>query len=109
MTKKTELARQLVIRVLTNHPEARNSDVELHISCMEEQGLALSFYQKSAIRRALSFETIRRQRQLIQAGGALLADPATRRGRRQKAERMRIEMRQRPKPIFDEKTQTYLI
>lgn len=94
MTKK-QLVKQLVTNVLFKHPEARNSDVELHICCLEEQGLALSYYQKSAIRRAFSFESVRRQRQLLQASGQFLADPATRRGRKQKEKVMREEMRKR--------------
>lgn len=101
MTKKNQLVKQLVSNVLFKHPEARNSDIELHICCLEEQGLALSFYQKSAIRRAFSFESVRRQRQLLQAGGAFLADPATRRGRKQKEKVMREELRQKKKPIYE--------
>jgi len=92
MTKK-QLVKQLVSNVLAKHVEARNSDIELHICCLEEQGLALTYYQKSAIRRAFSFESVRRQRQLLQAGGDFLADPATRRGRKQKEKAMREEMR----------------
>jgi hypothetical protein len=112
MTKRNNLVKQLVSRVLTNHPEARSNDVELHICCLEEQGLALSYYQKSAIRRAFSFESVRRQRQLLQANGYFLADPATRRGRKQKADRMRVEMRQKPKPVpvyIDGKVDHYVI
>lgn len=96
MTKK-QLVKQLVSNVLFKHPEARNSDIELHICCLEEQGLALSFYQKSAIRRAFSFEAIRRTRQKIQHDGYFLADPDTRRGRKQKEKAMRDEMRQKNK------------
>lgn len=93
--KKKDLVKQLVVRVLTNHPQARNSDVELHIACLEEQGLNLSFYQKAAIRRAFSFESVRRQRQLLQADGLFPADENTRRGRKLKEAKMRIEMKKK--------------
>lgn len=111
MTKK-QLVKQLVTRVLANHPEARNSDVELHICCLEEQGLALSYYQKSAIRRAFSFESVRRQRQLLQAQGLFPADETTRRGRKIKEAKMRIEMKKKEYiPQYDEqgRVQGYLI
>ena len=40
---KKDLVNDLVVRVLTKSKEARNSDVELHICCLEEQGLNLSY------------------------------------------------------------------
>lgn len=102
MTKK-QLVKQLVTKVLTEHKEARNSDVELHICCLEEQGLNLSYYQKQAIRRAFSFESVRRQRQLLQADGFFPADDNTKRGRKLKADRMRIEMKKKQyTPQYDE-------
>lgn len=110
--KKNVLVKQLVTKVLTEHKEARNSDVELHICCLEEQGLALSFYQKQAIRRAFSFESVRRQRQLLQAQGFFPADDNTKRGRKLKAERMRIEMRKKqymPQYDLDGKLIGYVI
>ena len=109
---KNKLVKQLVTRVLANHPEARNSDVELHICCLEEQGLALSYYQKSAIRRAFAFETIRRARQKIQEEGLYPASDNTRRGRKAKELKMRIEMKKKEYiPQYDEqgRVQGYLI
>lgn len=111
MTKK-QLVKQLVSNVLFKHPEARNSDVELHICCLEEQGLALSYYQKSAIRRAFSFESVRRQRQLLQAQGLFPADESTKRGRKMKEAKMRVEMKKKEYiPQYDEqgRIQGYLI
>lgn len=99
----------LVEKILSTNEKARSDDKELEIQALKAQGVNLNFYQEQAIRRAFSFETIRRYRQKIQESGLYPPDEKTKRGRKIKQDLMRVEMRQKPKPLFDEKTQTYII
>jgi len=104
LNKKAE---QLVLNVLRDHPETRSDDKELIIQAWEAQGLALTYYQKAKLRQIFSNETIRRCRQKIQESGLFLPDDKTRRGRRLKQERMRIEMRKKTY-TFDSEKQIYI-
>ena len=103
MNKKADL---LVRQILSQFPETRNDDKELIIRAWEAQGLILSFYQKQKLRTIFSNETIRRSRQKIQEEGLFPPDEKTRRGRRLKQEKMRIELRKK-QWVFDKETQTY--
>lgn len=93
----------LVKQVLLETPSTRSNDKELILKVWEKQGFTLSFYQKQAFFRLYSPETIRRNRQKIQEMGLFPADESTKRGRKLKAERMRIEMKKKHYiPQYDE-------
>lgn len=102
----------LVESILRNNERSRSDDKELEIQALKAQGVNLNFYQEQAIRRAFSFETIRRYRQKIQESGLYPPDEKTRRGRKLKQEKMRIEMKKKEYiPQYDAmgKLQGYLI
>lgn len=99
-------AEQLVKQVLEKNPITRSNDKELQIACMEAQGFVFYSGQKDKFKRLFSSESIRRSRQKIQEGGLFPADDNTKRGRKLKQDRMRIEMKKK-QYVFDNETNTY--
>lgn len=88
-------AEQLVKQVLEKNPITRSNDKELQIACMEAQGFVFYSGQKDKFRRLFSTESIRRSRQFLQAQGFYPPDEKTKRGRKLKQDRMRIEMKKK--------------
>lgn len=76
---------QTIEQVLTNHPEARNSDRYLILKVWESYGLELTPAQKDKFMDCPSAESIRRTRQLLQAKGKYLASEHVSDVRRYKA------------------------
>lgn len=104
-------AEQLVKQVLTESVLARSDDKELLLKVWEKQGFVLSYYQRAAFKRLFSAETCRRYRQKYQESGLFPADENTKRGRKAKEAKMRVEMKKKvyTPVLVDGKVDHYII
>lgn len=85
-----------VRNILANHPATRNSDRELLIQYMQNEGMSLSPEQREIFRRMASPETIRRCRQKFQEDGRYIATDRIRRARRFKSYEVQQRITQTP-------------
>ena len=79
---------ELVEAMLQKYPRTRSSDSDLIIGILQAKGANLSPAQRE-IMRSINFESIRRNRQLLQADGKYPADKEVQDTRRHKAELVR--------------------
>lgn len=80
--------KERVQSILKYSRAARNSDVELQIIYLQKSGMNLTPEQMEVF-RSLNMESIRRERQTIQAAGMYTADQKIKKTRMAKAEIMR--------------------
>lgn len=76
-------AKQLVMQTLANNAAARNSDRLLMLAVWRTQGLELSPEQERLFMQVTSPETIRRERQKIQADGLYSSNEQVRKARKE--------------------------
>lgn len=81
MLKQIKEVIPLVISVLQEYPDTRNSDKELILKCWEKEGLILTPEQQIQFKACHSTETYRRTRQKIQEAGEFGATKAVRQQR----------------------------
>ena len=102
MLNKVRGVANLVERVLRNHPEARDSDMELLYFVWREQGFYMTPEQRDMFRDLANPESIRRNRQKLQERGKYLGSEKVRKERQHKALEMQQAMpAHKPKYHYD--------
>ena len=99
LRERLATVKERVEYILRNYPESRNDDRYLwllYVRLFEpELSKYIKFVPYEVLKSVVSFETIRRVRQLIQAEGKYLpTDPEVLRKRRRLAEAMRVAVQE---------------
>lgn len=107
MLGKVRNVSQTVEKILASDPETRDSDTKLIIRVWELQGLQLTPEQKDKLQNVSNPESIRRNRQKIQAQGRHLGSLKVVKERRIRSYEMQQSMpAHRPKYEYDPITNT---